>query len=228
MGISGRIAALFQQNALTPLLALVLLLLGVFATLITPKEEEPQIDVTMADVMVAFPGASAKDVENLVVRPGEQVLSRMHGVEHVYSMSRPGMAVITVQFKVGVKNQDAIVRLYDTIHSNQDWLSPQLGVMPPIVKPKGIDDVPVLGVTLWSRDEASALEVERVARGLVRVGGVAGRVRFAGRAGRRRGGGRGAAGGARRVVGARAPDRGARRLVGRRRHARAALRGLAG
>ena len=71
MGISGRIAALFQQNALTPLLALVLLLLGVFATLITPKEEEPQIDVTMADVMVAFPGASAKDVESLVARPAE-------------------------------------------------------------------------------------------------------------------------------------------------------------
>ena len=110
MGISGRIAALFQRNALTPLLALVLLLLGVFATIVTPKEEEPQIDVTMADVMVAFPGASAKDVEALVARPAEQVLSRIAGMDHVYSVSRPGMAVITVQFKVGVKNQDAIVR----------------------------------------------------------------------------------------------------------------------
>ena len=165
MGISGRIAALFQQNALTPLLALVLLLLGVFATLITPKEEEPQIDVTMADVMVAFPGASAKDVESLVARPAEQVLSRIAGMDHVYSVSRPGMAVITVQFKVGVKNQDAIVRLYDTIHSNQDWLSPQLGVMPPIVKPKGIDDVPVVALTLWTRDPArSAFELQQVGR----------------------------------------------------------------
>ena len=163
MGISGRIAALFQQNALTPLLALVLLLLGVFATLITPKEEEPQIDVTMADVMVAFPGASAKDVESLVARPAEQVLSRIAGMDHVYSVSRPGMAVITVQFKVGVKNQDAIVRLYDTIHSNQDWLSPQLGVQPPIVKPKGIDDVPVVALTLWTRDPArSAFELQQV------------------------------------------------------------------
>lgn len=80
MGISGRIAALFQQNALTPLLALVLMLLGVFATLVTPKEEEPQIDVTMADVMVAFPGASAKDVESLVARPAERAGSRVHRV----------------------------------------------------------------------------------------------------------------------------------------------------
>lgn len=165
MGISGRIAALFQQNALTPLLALVLMLLGVFATLVTPKEEEPQIDVTMADVMVAFPGASAKDVESLVARPAEQVLSRIAGMDHVYSVSRPGMAVITVQFKVGVKNQDAIVRLYDTIHSNQDWLSPQLGVMPPVVKPKGIDDVPVVALTLWTRDPArSAFDLQQVGR----------------------------------------------------------------
>ncbi len=165
MGISGRIAALFQQNALTPLLALVLMLLGVFATLVTPKEEEPQIDVTMADVMVAFPGASAKDVESLVARPAEQVLSRIAGMDHVYSVSRPGMAVITVQFKVGVKNQDAIVRLYDTIHSNQDWLSPQLGVQPPVVKPKGIDDVPVVALTLWTRDPArSAFDLQQVGR----------------------------------------------------------------
>ncbi|WP_374475995.1 efflux RND transporter permease subunit [Zoogloea sp.] len=165
MGISGRIAALFQRNALTPLLALVLMLLGVFATLITPKEEEPQIDVTMADVMVAFPGASAKDVEALVARPAEQVLSRIAGMDHVYSVSRPGMAVITVQFKVGVKNQDALVRLYDTIHSHQDWISPQLGVGEPIIKPKGIDDVPIVALTLWTRDPArSAFELQQVGR----------------------------------------------------------------
>ena len=165
MGISGRIAALFQRNALTPLLALVLMLLGVFATLITPKEEEPQIDVTMADVMVAFPGASAKDVEALVARPAEQVLSRIAGMDHVYSVSRPGMAIITVQFKVGVKNQDALVRLYDTIHSHQDWISPQLGVGEPIIKPKGIDDVPIVALTLWTRDPArSAFELQQVGR----------------------------------------------------------------
>ncbi|WP_407278840.1 efflux RND transporter permease subunit [Aromatoleum evansii] len=165
LGISGRIAGAFQRNALTPLLALILLLLGVFATLITPKEEEPQIDVTMANVLVPFPGASARDVEALVARPGEQVLSRMAGVEHVYSVSRPGMAVITVQFEVGVPNQDALVRLYDTVHSNKDWLSPQLGVGEPIVKPKGIDDVPIVSLSFWTGDPArSGFELQQVSR----------------------------------------------------------------
>jgi len=165
MGISGRIAAAFLTSRITPLLALVAFLLGIFATLVTPREEEPQIDVTMADVMVAFPGASAKDVENLVARPAEQVLSRMHGVEHVYSMSRPGMAVITVQFEVGVKYNDAVVRLYDTVHSHRDWLPPNLGVQEPVIKPRGIDDVPIVGLTFWTRDpERSAYDLQQVAR----------------------------------------------------------------
>jgi multidrug efflux pump subunit AcrB len=165
MGISGRIAAAFQDSRMTPLLALVAFLLGLFATLVTPREEEPQIDVTMADVMVVFPGASAKDVENLVARPAEQVLSRMHGVEHVYSMARPGMAVITVQFDVGVKYNDAVVRLYDTVHSHRDWLPPNLGVMEPVIKPRGIDDVPIVGLTFWSKDPAhSAFDLQQVAR----------------------------------------------------------------
>ncbi len=165
LGLSGRIAAAFQRNALTPLIALVLLLAGVFATLVTPKEEEPQIDVTMANVIVPFPGASAQDVEALVARPAEQVLSRMAGVEHVYSVSRPGMSIITVQFEVGVPNQDALVRLYDTVHSNSDWLSPQLGVGEPLIKPKGIDDVPIVSLTLWTADpERAAFELQQVAR----------------------------------------------------------------
>ena len=163
--LSGSIAALFQRNALTPLLALVLMLLGVFATLITPKEEEPQIDVTMANLIVPFPGASARDVEALVARPAEQVLSRMAGVEHVFSVSRPGMAVVTVQFAVGVPNQEALVRLYDTVQSNRDWLSPQLGVGEPIIKPMGIDDVPIVSLTLWTEDDTrGAFELQQVAR----------------------------------------------------------------
>ncbi|AUL99165.1 multidrug transporter AcrB [Rhodocyclaceae bacterium] len=164
LGLSGRLARAFQSNALTPLFALVLLLAGVFATLITPKEEEPQIDVTMANVFVPFPGAAVRDVEALVARPAEQVLSRMAGVEHVYSVSRPGLAVITVQFEVGVPNQDALVRLYDTIHSHRDWISPELGVGEPIIKPKGIDDVPILSLTFWTADpERSAFEMQQVA-----------------------------------------------------------------
>src|SRR5574343_498501 len=165
LGISGRIAAAFQASRMTPLLALVALLMGIFATLVTPREEEPQIDVTMADVLVAFPGASAKDVENLVARPGEQVLSRMHGVEHVYSMSRPGMAVITVQFEVGVKYNDAVLRLHDTVMSHRDWLAPNLGVQEPVIKPRGIDDVPILGLTFWTADpNRSAYDLQQVAR----------------------------------------------------------------
>ncbi|WP_374276211.1 efflux RND transporter permease subunit [Azonexus sp.] len=165
LGISGRIARTFQNSQMTPLLALVAFLIGVFATLVTPREEEPQIDVTMADVLVAFPGASARDVENLVARPGEQVLSRMHGVEHVYSMSRPGMAVITVQFDVGVKYNDAVLRLYDTVHSHRDWLPPNLGVQEPVIKPRGIDDVPIVSLTFSTRDPArSAYDLQQVAR----------------------------------------------------------------
>jgi multidrug efflux pump subunit AcrB len=165
LGISGRIAAGFQRNAITPLLALVLLLAGIFATLITPKEEEPQIDVTMANVLVPFPGASARDVEALVARPAEQVLSRIAGVEHVYTVSRPGMAVITVQFEVGVPNQTALVRLYDTVDSHADWLSPQLGVGKPLIKPKGIDDVPIVSFTFWTADpERAAFSLQQVAR----------------------------------------------------------------
>lgn len=165
LGISGRIAAAFQNSRMTPLLALVAFLMGLFATLVTPREEEPQIDVTMADVMVAFPGASAKDVENLVARPGEQVLSRLHGVEHVYSASRPGMAIITVQFDVGVKYNDAVLRLYDTVHSNSDWLPANLGVMAPVIKPRGIDDVPIVALTFWTKDpNRSAFDLQQVAR----------------------------------------------------------------
>ncbi|MDO9198056.1 efflux RND transporter permease subunit, partial [Rhodoferax sp.] len=163
MGISGRIAAAFQANALTPLLALVALLLGVFAVLVTPREEEPQINVTMANVLIPFPGASSVDVQNMVARPAEQVLSQIAGIEHTYSVARPGLAVLTVQFKVGVPRTEALVRLYDVLNANQDWLPPELGTLTPIVKPKGIDDVPVLGVTLWSRESLPAYELERVA-----------------------------------------------------------------
>jgi multidrug efflux pump subunit AcrB len=164
MGISGKIARFFQASQLTPLIALVAALLGVFAVAVTPREEEPQINVTMANVLVPFPGASARDVEALVSTPAEQVLAQMSGVEHVFSVSRPGMSILTVQFEVGVPRTDALVRLYDTIHSNRDWVSPNLGVLDPIIKPKGIDDVPVVTLTLWTADAAhGAFELERIA-----------------------------------------------------------------
>ena len=164
MGLSGRVARFFQDSQLTPLIALVALLLGLFAVAVTPREEEPQINVTMANVFIPFPGASAKDVEVLVATPAEQVLAQMSGVEHVYSVSRPGMAVMTVQFEVGVPHVEALVHLYNTVNSNRDWVSPTLGVLEPVIKPKGIDDVPVITFTLSARDpESGAFELERVA-----------------------------------------------------------------
>ena len=171
MGISGRIAEFFLRNSMTPLIALIALLLGAFAVLVTPREEEPQINVTMANVFIPFPGASVKDVEALVARPAEQVLSRISGIEHVYSVSRPGMAVITVQYVVGEDPIQALVRLYDTINSHRYWVSPNLGVLDPIIKPKGIDDVPIVTLTFWSADTVSdkisgksAFELQQVAR----------------------------------------------------------------
>ncbi len=164
LGLSGRIAARFQATEITPLLALVGLLLGVFAVLVTPREEEPQINVTFADVFIPFPGASASEIEHLVAGPAEQVLSEMKGIKHVYSVSRPGMAVITVQFQVGEDRTDAIVRLFSKVQSNQDWLPANLGVDQPIVKPKGIDDVPIITATLWSHDPSfGAAELGKVA-----------------------------------------------------------------
>jgi multidrug efflux pump subunit AcrB len=167
LGVSGRIAAFFQSAQITPLLALVALLLGAFAIVVTPREEEPQINVTMANVLIPFPGASARDVEQMVAVPAEQVLSQIVGTEHVFSVSRPGLAVITVQFKVGVPRTEALVRLYDTVNSNADWLPAGLGVGAPIIKPKGIDDVPIVTLTLFSRDPRTGpFDLERVAHSI--------------------------------------------------------------
>ncbi len=154
LGISGQTAKKFLTSQITPLLAIVGFLLGLFAVLVTPREEEPQINVTFANVFIPFPGATADEVEKLVSTPAEQVLSEIEGIKHVFSVSRPGMSVLTVQFRVGENRTDAVVRLYNKIYSNQDWLSPSLGVMQPIVRPMGIDDVPIVGLTLWTDDES--------------------------------------------------------------------------
>ncbi|WP_353140059.1 efflux RND transporter permease subunit [Limnohabitans sp.] len=165
--ISGRLARLFQASQITPLLALMCFLLGVFAVLVTPREEEPQINVTMANVLIPFPGASVKDVEQMVSIPAEQVLSQIAGVEHVMSVSQPGLSIITVQYKVGVARTEALVRLYDTVNSHADWLPKGLGVLQPLIKPKGIDDVPILSLTLHGKDtDLSAFELERIAQNI--------------------------------------------------------------
>lgn len=152
LSISGILAKYFQNNQITPLIALVLVLLGAFAVVVTPREEEPQIDVTFANVIIGLPGATAKEVEQLITNPAEQVLDELSDIKHIYSISRPGMSIITVRFKVGIKRNDAIVRLYNQVQSNSDWLPRDLGATTPIIKPLGIDDVPVLTATLWSDD----------------------------------------------------------------------------
>jgi len=165
--ISGRLARMFQASQITPLLALVCFLLGLFAVLVTPREEEPQINVTMANVLIPFPGASVKDVEQMVSGPAEQVLSQISGVEHVMSVSQPGMSVVTVQYKVKVPRTEALVRLYDTVNSHADWLPKGLGVLPPLIKPKGIDDVPIMSLTLHGKDsDLSAFELEQIAQNI--------------------------------------------------------------
>ncbi len=167
LGISGRIARHFLTTEITPLLALLGLLVWVFAVLVTPREEEPQINVTFANVFIPVPGATALEIEQLVASPAEQVLSEIAGIKHVYSVSQPGMAVLTVQYRVGEDRTQAIVRLYDKIYSNQDWLPPNLGVGQPIIKPRGIDDVPVVTATLWSEDPAiGAYELSQVAHAI--------------------------------------------------------------
>ena len=167
LGISGRIAKFFLVSEITPLLTLVGFLLGIFAVAVTPREEEPQINVTFANVFIAYPGAAAKEVEELVSTPAEQILSEIEGLDHVYSVSYPGLSVLTVQFEVGEDRTQAIVRLYNAIYSNQDWLPPNLGVAQPIIQPKGIDDVPIVSLTLWSEDEAIAgYELQRIAHAI--------------------------------------------------------------
>jgi len=167
LGLSGRLARLFLENQLTPLLALTALLLGAFAIVVTPREEEPQIEVTFANILIPYPGASSEQVENLVATPMEKVLGEISGVKHIYSVSRPGLAVLTVQYEVGIRRNDAILRLYNAVYSNQDWRPAGAGIGQPLIKPKGIDDVPIVTLTLWSRNPTlGGHELGKVARAI--------------------------------------------------------------
>ncbi|UHJ62126.1 efflux RND transporter permease subunit [Vibrio furnissii] len=167
LGISGRIAAAFQNSAMTPLLALVGLLMGLFAVIITPKEEEPQIDVTFADVYIPFPGATPAEVESLVTTPAEQVISEIQGIDKLYSFSQPDGAMIVAIFKVGVSRNDAVVRIYNKLYSNKDWMPAGVGVGEPIIKPKGIEDVPIVTITLSDRTgQSNQQQLTQVAHGL--------------------------------------------------------------
>jgi multidrug efflux pump subunit AcrB len=147
-GLAGSLAARFITSKLTPLIMVGALLLGLLAVLVTPREEEPQIVVPMADVFLPFPGASAKIVEEQLTKPMERKLSEIKGVEYLYSISRPGGALIIVRFYVGQQMEQSLVDLYDKLMSNQDLLPSGAGQF--LVKPRDINDVPIVTVTLSS------------------------------------------------------------------------------
>ena len=147
-GLSGNIAKAFIQSKLTILLMIGFLLIGGYSTMLIPREEEPQIDVPMADVFLRYPGASPKEVEARVSQPLEKIISNIKGVEYVYSTSMNGQAMLIVQFYVGEDIERSLVKLYNELLKNMDKMP--TGVMMPLVKTRAIDDVPVLGLTLWS------------------------------------------------------------------------------
>jgi multidrug efflux pump subunit AcrB len=163
VGASGRIAKAFLESKLTPLLVAFSLLAGAFAVLVTPREEEPQIKVPMIDVFLAMPGATAQEVERRLTSPLEKAIYEIPNVEYVYSITQPSGGIIIVRFLVGTDPDQAVVR----VHAKLAELAPRLpaGALPPVVSPKGIDDVPVLAYTLTS-SEASPMQLKQVAEEL--------------------------------------------------------------
>ncbi len=147
-GIAGRLAAAFIHSKLTPLIVIGALALGALAIVALPREEEPQIIVPMIDVFVQMPGASPAEVEQRVTRPMENLLWEIPGVEYVYSTSSPGMSMVIVRFRVGEQEEPALVRLNQKLASHFDVIPP--GASMPLVKPRSIDDVPIMALTLWS------------------------------------------------------------------------------
>src|SRR5208283_5408519 len=148
LGLAGRIAHYFINSKLTPLIMVFAILLGAFAILQTPREEEPQIVVPMMDVFVEMPGSTAQEVEQRVTTPMEKLIWEIPGVEYIYSTTRPGLGMAIVRFKVGEKEEDSIIKLYNKLYSHFDLIPP--GASKPIIKPRSIDDVPILALTFWS------------------------------------------------------------------------------
>ncbi len=159
-GPAGKLASAWIGSKLTPLAIAASLLLGAFSIWKLPREEEPQIIVPMVDVFVQMPGASAREVEERVTKPMEKLLWEIPGVEYLYSTSSPGASTVIVRFLVGQDEEKSIVRLNQKLSSNLDLIPP--GASPPLVKPRSIDDVPVLALTFWSKQYGD-LELRRIA-----------------------------------------------------------------
>ncbi|OAT79810.1 efflux RND transporter permease subunit [Desulfotomaculum copahuensis] len=159
LGIAGKIAAAFLNSKITPVLVLAALLLGIFAVVTTPKEEDPQIVVPMVEIFIPFQGASAQEVEAHVTTPLEKILWYVKGVDYIYSKSMPGMAMVTVRFKVGSDQDSSLFNVYNQIYSNMDKMPMNVGQ--PLIKPKAIEDVPIDSITLWS-DKLNAYQLRRI------------------------------------------------------------------
>ena len=151
LGVAGKTAKFFINSPLSPLLYLAMFLLGLLGLIVTPRQEDPQISVPMVDIFVQYPGAEADQVASLAIQPLERIMWEIKGVEHVYSASMRGQGIVTVQFEVGQDMGPSLVKVNDQLDSNMDKIPP--GVMPPLVKAKGIDDVPIVTVTLWSEKD---------------------------------------------------------------------------
>ncbi|MCK5876552.1 MAG: efflux RND transporter permease subunit, partial [Candidatus Marithrix sp.] len=148
LGLAGKVAQAFIHSPLSPLLFFAMLFMGVLGLMLTPRQEDPQISVPMVDIFVQYPGASAKQVASLALDPLQRIMTEIPDVKHVYSAAERGQGIVTIQFEVGEELEHSIFKVHDKIQSNMDKIPP--GVMPPLVKPKGIDDVPVVALTLWS------------------------------------------------------------------------------
>ena len=174
LGVAGKMAQAFIHSPLSPLIFFAMLFMGIMGLIFTPRQEDPQISVPMIDIFLQYPGAEAQQVAKMAIDPLQRIMSEIPGVKHVYSAAERGQGLVTVRFEVGEDLGTSIVKVHDKLQSNMDKMPP--GVLPPLVKPKGIDDVPVVNLTLWSEDvddgalRTLAFEVMQQLKGIPNTG----------------------------------------------------------
>ncbi|MCP4043283.1 MAG: efflux RND transporter permease subunit, partial [Gammaproteobacteria bacterium] len=154
LGLAGNIARVFIDSPLSPLLLIASLVIGMLGLYLTPRQEDPEISVPMVDIFFRYPGASSEQVARLATDPLQRIMSEIPGVKHIYTASQREQGMVTVRFRVDEKLGPSIVKVHDKLQSNLDRIPP--GVSMPLVKPKGIDDVPVVTLTLWSMEQDDA------------------------------------------------------------------------
>ncbi|NOX15880.1 MAG: efflux RND transporter permease subunit [Epsilonproteobacteria bacterium] len=157
--IAGKLAKSFLHNPLTPLLGIFLLLIGYIALEVTPREEDPQIEISGGAVMVMLPGATPKQIDNIIVKPLERKIKEIKGVEHIYGISAHNIGIVNVVYYIGENRESSNLKLYDKVKQNMDKLPK--GVMEPIVKPFDIDiDIPIVTIAFYPKDNSKISQVE--------------------------------------------------------------------